>query len=376
MDTLLSSLLDTEKKLEVRASEITDKLVSTTDTLTGLVQTAIVEPTPKGTLDNEKQQQKSTVTTTVTSDETKLAIDIENVSVPTQDTNINKPKEVNHAPANTPVQTDLWVIGSSIVRQLRPSQLYNYSVKQVKITTLPNKSIAGAQEEIGKQTCVADNILLQIGSNDVERRGSDIALEEMEGLINTIKTTFPKSSLAISEVLPRFYRDLDKRDKFEEDRKKYNKEIRTLCAKKNVTIVSQQGFKEHHMYDGVHPHISSGMPVLIGNYKVVLDKMLGITYKTPLRNNQTGARYGYNGTHYNNNNHSTSQSMRHNNSGYRSHADDDKYQQGINQHVKSQTGHYDRFKDTQDRLLNRDYNHRNRDRERFLEGMWDYLNHR
>nr|CAG2257166.1 unnamed protein product [Mytilus edulis] len=117
---------------------------------------------------------------------------------------------------NTNIQkVDLWVIGSSIVKDLDGKKMYKN--KQVKITTLRDKTVEGATKFVKLGTVHAKNVLLQIGSNDLEQKTPDDVLQEVELLVRELKSTLPESTVVIGELLPRYYLgDRNKADAYNE----------------------------------------------------------------------------------------------------------------------------------------------------------------
>ncbi|VDI50342.1 Hypothetical predicted protein [Mytilus galloprovincialis] len=67
--------------------------------------------------------------------------------------------------------TDVWIIGSSIIKDLDAKKMYQY--KRVKVTTLHDKTVFGATKFIASGKVKAKNIVFQIGSNDIEERQAD-----------------------------------------------------------------------------------------------------------------------------------------------------------------------------------------------------------
>ena len=80
-----------------------------------------------------------------------------------------------------------------------------YKNKQVKITTLRDKTVEGATKFVKLGTVHAKNVLLQIGSNDLEQKTPDDVLQEVELLVRELKSTLPESTVVIGELLPRYY---------------------------------------------------------------------------------------------------------------------------------------------------------------------------
>ena len=104
--------------------------------------------------------------------------------------------------AKDPNSADVWIIGTSITKDLIPKKMYLN--KKVRATTLQDKIIAGARNYIKSGKVQSDKIVLQVGSNDLESKTPEEVIQELEDLIE-LKRELPNSKLIIAELLPRFY---------------------------------------------------------------------------------------------------------------------------------------------------------------------------
>lgn len=133
-----------------------------------------------------------------------------------------------------PNKVHLWIIGSSIIKDLKANLIYRQ--KNVKLTTLRDKTIYGARQLLKDKKIMADNILFHIGSNDLEGKTAEDVMEDARLLFNETKELFPACSIA-SEILPRFYRDRRDSLYFEQKHEKYNKFLSELCSEENIHLV-------------------------------------------------------------------------------------------------------------------------------------------
>jgi len=84
--------------------------------------------------------------------------------------------------------TQLWIVGTSVVKDLRKSLMYRS--RNVIITTLRDKTVRGAQEFLDSGKLFAENILYQVGSNDLDEKEPTQVAEEIERLIINTKKMF------------------------------------------------------------------------------------------------------------------------------------------------------------------------------------------
>ena len=218
------------------------------------------------------------------------------------DTEVQRPiDETNIEP-----KADLWIIGSSVTREINPRLVYRR--KFVRVTTLKEKTINGAQSFIRKGIVKSKVVLLQIGSNDLNRKHPDDVLKEYKNLLDVCKEHIPNAQIVISEVLPRFQRDLNWRDIYENKRKNFNREIEKLAAERKCSFSKSPYIQEYDVIDGIHPSVESGIPKLVAAYKRVTNPLLGIQttdkYQTSASqsfdnyrgswNNDTNFRYEHN----------------------------------------------------------------------------------
>ena len=199
--------------------------------------------------------------------------------------NATRPPSESHSSLSSPniegLQTDdhdpnkvhLWIIGSSIIKDLKANLIYRQ--KNVKLTTLRDKTIYGARQLLKEKKILADNILFHIGSNDLEGKTAEDVMEDARLLVNETKELFPPCNIIVSEIQPRFYRDRRDSLYFEQKREKYNKFLSELCSEENIHLVQQDNLQYLDFSDGIHLS-DSGIRNLVECYKRVTNPLLGI----------------------------------------------------------------------------------------------------
>lgn len=168
---------------------------------------------------------------------------------------------------------DLWVIGSSVTRSINPRLMYRNKI--VNVATLSEKTVNGAESYIRNENINAKVVLLQIGSNDLNRKHPNNIIKEYESLIQTCKER-TDAQIVISGVLPRFQRDLNWRDIYEGKRRKFNGDLKVLAEKSECHFSEAPYIKEYDVYDGIHITEETGIPKLIKTYKRTTNALLGI----------------------------------------------------------------------------------------------------
>jgi hypothetical protein len=118
------------------------------------------------------------------------------------------PKRQNSTPHNLKNEkeihgNDVWIVGSSILRDLKPKLIYKY--RNTRVTTLRDKTIYGAKKFIEEENVKVKVVTFQIGSNDLENKNADEAIEDFKTLILKTQQLLPESEIVVSEILPRFY---------------------------------------------------------------------------------------------------------------------------------------------------------------------------
>lgn len=174
---------------------------------------------------------------------------------------------------------DLWIMGTSVIKDLKAKKMY--IKKKVRITTLQDKTVTGARNHIknmktGKVKMVkAKNIMLQLGSNDLESQTPDDVIKEIECLVGELKAEFPDSKLIIGELLPRYYRDKKQSAEFEEKRLLYNALLKDYCFDIDVEYVKFNYLYNNVFYDGIHLN-THGIGIYVKCLKEVLNPLLGM----------------------------------------------------------------------------------------------------
>ncbi|CAC5397995.1 unnamed protein product [Mytilus coruscus] len=100
------------------------------------------------------------------------------------------------------VITDVWIIGSSIIKDLDAKKMYQY--KRVKVTNLHDKTVFGATKFIASGKVKAKNIVFQIRSNDIEERQTEQVIMEIENLIQQTKESVPEATITLGNAFQEY----------------------------------------------------------------------------------------------------------------------------------------------------------------------------
>ena len=111
-----------------------------------------------------------------------------------------------------------------------------YRNKLVRVTTLKDKTVNGAKNYIGTGKVQARNLLLQIGSNDLNKKSPNEVLHEIEDLINKCQSCIPGADIVIGEILPRFQNSLDWRHTYEAKRREINAGLKQISIQYNCSV--------------------------------------------------------------------------------------------------------------------------------------------
>lgn len=170
--------------------------------------------------------------------------------------------------------TDLWIIGSSVTKNIQPKLMYKH--RTVKITTLQDKTINGAKNYIKSGNVKSKLMILQIGSNDLNKKTSNDVLQEMEDLILVCKQVIPQTKIILSEILPRFQPNFSWREIYETKRQEYNAGLKYVAQKYECNIIKSPFLNNEDVIDGIHPTVESGVPKLVRCYKNVTNGLLNV----------------------------------------------------------------------------------------------------
>ena len=194
-----------------------------------------------------------------------------------KDNNFPLNHEEHHIPSNQiggSNNTQLWIVGTSVVKDLKKSLMYRS--QNVTITTLKDKTVRGAQEFLNSGKLSADNILYQVGSNDLEMKDPSEVVEEIERLIINTKELLPQCRIIISQILPRFLRNQNFTNKYEEKRLKCNQFLNDLCNQYGLQYVKHENLHKMHFNDGIHLSRNGGIGSYVRNLKETMNPILGI----------------------------------------------------------------------------------------------------
>ena len=146
---------------------------------------------------------------------------------------------------------DLWIIGTSIVKDLRGRRMYRN--KSVRITTLKDKTIYGATQLMKYGRMSAKHIMFQVGSNELENKETDDIMEKLEKLVEVAREKVPHTDILFGEILPRFYKDRRLSSVFEEKRLIFNNLIQDFCKESDMSFIEYDQLRFWISYvDGIH----------------------------------------------------------------------------------------------------------------------------
>ena len=168
---------------------------------------------------------------------------------------------------------DLWIIGTSITKDLRAKKMYRN--KRVKITTLRDKTFHGAKEFIKTSKVKAKTVMVQVGSNDLDSETPDDVMEQLEEFVDLIKEKLPNAKLILCEVLPRYYRDRRQTTEYQEKRNLYNLLLNEYCSDLEIQCVKFNWFFHSDFYDGIHMN-ENGIRLYVRTLKEVVNPLLGM----------------------------------------------------------------------------------------------------
>lgn len=195
----------------------------------------------------------------------------------------NKQMEETTKPIDNQKKADVWIVGSSIVKDLDGRKVYQN--RNTRITTLRDKSIRGAKEYIKSKKINSDNIVLQIGSNDLDNVNPEVGevFEEYENLITTTAKEYPSAKLFVGEILPRYYESQQHTRQYDTKRRQFNFLLKDMCEDKNIELIKHDNFEPFDFYDGVHLQ-PVGIQNFVRNFKKIVNPHVNISY-TPSNNN-------------------------------------------------------------------------------------------
>ena len=206
----------------------------------------------------------------------------------------NKPTDVRKpTPPNDQENYDVWIIGSSLVKDLRPKKMYRN--KKIRVTTLQDKTVSGAIQFLKSGKVKADTVLYQIGSNDLEENSPDDVMKEVEELVNTTKEILPNANISFVEILPRFYDNITKLTQFDQKRMLYNNLLKDYCVDLDAKYVKFNNMIADCFYDGIHFN-EKGVRIYVKYIKEVLNPILGVNgnQNTVHDNNNRNGMHNYN----------------------------------------------------------------------------------
>ena len=188
---------------------------------------------------------------------------------------------------------DLYIIGSSVTKDLYSKQMYRN--RKVRINTLNDKTVEGAIQFVKSGKVKAKNIFLQIGSNDLEHKSPDNVMQQVEELCATIKSSLPTAQIVLGELLPRYYRDRFQTESYNEKRHMYNTVLKDFCNDTGFVFVEFGSMRMSDFYDGIHL-TEQGVKFYVKCLKDKVNVLLGVKYEKQSdsfhRNRTENTQYG------------------------------------------------------------------------------------
>ena len=144
--------------------------------------------------------------------------------------------KVNQIPKEPNLKDDVYIIGSSILREVRRDDIVNGTVKSIS-----GGKIKDIKQEIESLTIKPRTIVTQIGGNDVDSAGSsveDVVSEYVMTLTDT-KAKYPDTKLVVAGLPPR-HNSTETRTKV----KDYNDEMNKWCKANSVEFIDNESMFE------------------------------------------------------------------------------------------------------------------------------------
>ena len=127
---------------------------------------------------------------------------------------------------------DIFLIGSSILREVQPSDLLNGTIKSI-----PGGKVMDIKKDISTLTTVPKIIITQIGGNDLDCEGNNIddVVSEYTMVLTQAKEKFPDTKLVVAGLPPRHH-TTEIRTKV----KDYNDSMKRWCATNGMKFVNNE----------------------------------------------------------------------------------------------------------------------------------------
>ena len=151
-----------------------------------------------------------------------------------------------------------------------------YKNRKVRRTTLWDKTVAGAINFLKTGKIKSTTILFQIGSNDLDHMSEDEVMKEIEQMVKVTREMYPESNVVFTEILPRFYRDMNMLTQYNQKRRLFNNLLKDYCNDLVLAIVNfGDYFDIDSFYDGIHLN-QKGINVYVCQVKRDLNPIMGM----------------------------------------------------------------------------------------------------
>ena len=129
-------------------------------------------------------------------------------------------------------KNDIYMVGSSILREVRPTDLLNGTVKAIS-----GGKVQNIKEDIHNLKHQPKIIVTQVGGNDLDTHDGSVedTISKYTLALTETKDKFPDSKLVISGLPPR-HKSVEIRTKV----KDYNDEMKKWCETNNMTFINNE----------------------------------------------------------------------------------------------------------------------------------------
>lgn len=104
----------------------------------------------------------------------------------------------------------------------------------------------------------------------------DEVMKEIEQMVKVTREMYPESNVVFTEILPRFYRDMNMLTQYNQKRRLFNNLLKDYCNDMELAIVNVGDyFDTDSFYDGIHL-IQKGINVDVCQVKRVLNPIMGM----------------------------------------------------------------------------------------------------
>ena len=188
---------------------------------------------------------------------------------------------------NVPDKSEIYLVGSSILREVLPTDIENGTVKFI-----PGGKVKDVKENINSLKFTPKIIITQIGGNDLdsETAAVDDTVSDYSLTLTETKAKFPDSKLVIAGLPPR-HNSVEIRTKT----KDFNEAMKNWCDANNMDFINNEEMFEFrsgevdsgsYIMDGPMPGIHLTRPAtirMLENMKKVVPNMISLALESITR---------------------------------------------------------------------------------------------